>query len=173
MSVDWAETLATYGPLVWRTTYRLLHHDAEAEDCCQETFLAAWKWAQRRPVREWPAFLTSLATRRAIDRLRRRTHSQWRVRPLDDVVEPCCPGDDPLNALRLHELMQQVRVAMAELPAKQAEVFWLSCIEDLTHPQIAEQMAISPNQVRVLLHRARARLARLLADVIAHEPKGT
>jgi RNA polymerase sigma-70 factor (ECF subfamily) len=58
--------------------------------------------------------------------------------------------------------MDRVRAGMAELPDKQAEVFWLSCIEGLAHHQISDRMAIPPGEVRVLLHRARARLRAVL-----------
>ena len=68
--VDWNEILIGHGPVVWRTVYRLLGQHADAMDCYQETFLAAYRWSERHPVGHWPAFLTSLATRRAIDRLR-------------------------------------------------------------------------------------------------------
>jgi hypothetical protein len=33
---------------------------------------AAWRYAEGRPVADWASFLTSLATRRAMDRLRKR-----------------------------------------------------------------------------------------------------
>ena len=69
---DWPSILAEHGAAVWRTVYRLLDHHADALDCYQETFLAAWRFAQREPVVEWRPFLVSLATRRATDRLRQR-----------------------------------------------------------------------------------------------------
>ncbi len=55
--------MAEHGDAVWRTVYRLLDHHADAQDCYQETFLAAWRFAQREPVAEWRPFLVSLATR--------------------------------------------------------------------------------------------------------------
>jgi DNA-directed RNA polymerase specialized sigma24 family protein len=51
---------------------------------------------------------------------------------------------------------------MAELPEKQAEVFWLSCVEGLTHQEIAGRMQLPAGESRVLLHRARAGLAAFL-----------
>ena len=160
---DWRSILAEHGAAVWRTVYRLLNHHADALDCYQETFLAAWRSAQRQPVADWAPFLTSLATRRAMDRLRERYRCRRGLVALDRVPEPTGEADGPLQHARAAELMERVRQAAAGLPDKQAEVFWLSCVEGLSHPQISDRLQLPPGEVRVLLHRARARLRAVLA----------
>jgi RNA polymerase sigma-70 factor, ECF subfamily len=77
--------------------------------------------------------------------------------------------DGPIQEARAHELMDRVREGMAELPDKQAEVFWLSCLEGLSHQQIADLMEVPPGEVRVLLHRARTRLSAVLNLDRLHE----
>ena len=116
----------------------------------------------RGPVAHWPSFLTSLATRRAIDRLRRRGRSHRLFVSLDDVPEPVAPGDSPVEHAQGAERLDEVRGLLAGLPDKQAEVFWLSCVEGMPHGDICEQLRISAGEVRVLLHRARARLRSAL-----------
>lgn len=160
--VDWASILAEHGSRVWRTVYRLLDHDADALDCYQETFLAALRVAEPGAIADWPSFLVSLATRRAMDRLRQRYRSRARFVAIDTIPEPSSEAEDPLRQAQASELMDRVRRGMAELPAKQAEVFWLSCIEGLSHPEIGRRMQLPPAEIRVLLHRARAGLAALL-----------
>jgi RNA polymerase sigma-70 factor (ECF subfamily) len=159
---DWPSILAEHGPVVWRTVYRLLNHHADALDCYQETFLAAWRFTQRQPVADWASFLASLATRRAMDRLRQRYRSRSRLLAIDSVPEPSSEADCPLQHAKASELMDRVREGMTELPDKQADVFWLSCVEGQSHQQIGERMQISPAEVRVLLHRARTRLREIL-----------
>ncbi len=160
--VDWNRILAEHGPAVWRTVYRLLGQHADALDCYQETFLAAYRSVGRGPVAHWPSFLTSLATRRAIDRLRRRGRFHRLFASLDDVSEPVAPGDSPVEHAQGAERLDEVRGLLAGLPEKQAEVFWLSCVEGMPHGDICEQLRISAGEVRVLLHRARARLRSAL-----------
>jgi RNA polymerase sigma factor (sigma-70 family) len=160
--IDWGAVLAEHGSMVWRTVYRLLDHHADALDCYQETFLTAFQFANRQGVADWTSFLVSVATRRAMDRLRQRYRSRSRAIPIDHVAEPFSEVDCPLQQARANELMDRVREGMAELPEKQAEVFWLSCLEGFSHQQIADLMQVPPGEVRVLLHRARAHLGNFL-----------
>jgi RNA polymerase sigma-70 factor (ECF subfamily) len=159
---DWPSILAEHGTAVWRTVYRLLDHHADALDCYQDTFLAAWRFAERQPVADWASFLTSLATRRAIDRLRQRYRNRAHVIAINSVREPSSEAESPLGHASASELMDRVRAGMAGLPEKQAEVFWLSCVEGLSHQQISVRMEVPQAEVRVLLHRARTHLRAVL-----------
>jgi RNA polymerase sigma-70 factor (ECF subfamily) len=160
--IDWGAILAEHGSVVWRTVYRLLDHHADALDCYQETFLSAFHFATRQGVADWASFLVGVATRRAMDRLRQRYRSRSRAVPIDHVAEPSSEVDCPLQQARANELMDRVREGMAELPQKQAEVFWLSCLEGRSHQQIADLLQVTPGEVRVLLHRARTHLGDFL-----------
>jgi DNA-directed RNA polymerase specialized sigma24 family protein len=51
---------------------------------------------------------------------------------------------------------------MTELPANQAEVFWLSEVEMLSHADIAAQLDATTDQVAVWLHRSKKKLRTLL-----------
>jgi RNA polymerase sigma-70 factor (ECF subfamily) len=159
---DWQSILAEHGATVWRTVYRVLNDHADALDCYQDTFIAAWRLAERERVVHWNALLISLATRRAIDRLRQRVRARGRQTTLDDVAEFAGRGPDPADRAQASELMDLVRQGMTQLPDKQAEVFWLSCIEGQSHQSISTDLNLPPGEVRVLLHRARVRLARIL-----------
>ena len=45
--IDWDNLLAREGSAVWRTVYRLVRNQADAEECFQETFLAALEVSNR------------------------------------------------------------------------------------------------------------------------------
>jgi RNA polymerase sigma-70 factor, ECF subfamily len=160
---DWASILAENGPLVWRTAYRVLNNSADAQDCFQDTFPSAWQFARDRRVTAWAPFLTWLATHKAIDRLRQRVRQKARTEELEVAQEAIARPHDPLQSLRLSEALDCLRTALANLPAKQAEVVWLHGVEGLTYQQISEQLGVSRGEVRVLLHRARAQLRDRLA----------
>lgn len=152
-----------HGPLVWRIAWRLLRHDADASDCFQETFASAVRFAQDRPVTNWPGLLTRLATARALDVLRRRRREASRGGPEPNPAGVPSRIESPAAAAEADELAQRLRAALAELPDAQAEVFCLHCLDGLSHEEVAEQAGLKTGHVRVLLHRARHQLQQLLA----------
>lgn len=160
---DWDEILANDGPAVWRTAYRIVGNRADADECFQEAFLAAWTLAREAPVRHWRALLKRLVAARAVDRLRRRlrqgpheTVANW------DVV----PGSNasPTASVEDSELSARLREALARLPAKQSEAFCLQVLEDWSYAEIARHFGETPDAIGVLLHRARKRLRLLLTQ---------
>jgi RNA polymerase sigma-70 factor (ECF subfamily) len=161
--VDWEGIVERDGPAVWRTVYRLLGRRADAEDCFQETFLAALELWRREPVRHPRAALLRLATARAIDRLRWRYRQAGRETdaPFDGVAHA---GDGPSERAAANELSQRLRQALTFLPDKQADVFCLYALEGWSYSEVAEQLRISVEAVGVLLHRGRAKLRVALAE---------
>lgn len=148
--------------MVWRTAYRLLNHHEDAWDCYQETFFEAVKLSALEPVANWPALLKAVASRRAIDRLRRRLAEQNRNAG-DAFLPLIASGEiDPSRGMQDDELRTWLREALGRLPAPQAQAFWLRNMEGLSYQGIAEQMAIQPSAVGVLLHRAKKRLRQML-----------
>jgi RNA polymerase sigma-70 factor (ECF subfamily) len=175
MSVtDWEGIVERDGPAVWRTVYRLLGRRADAEDCFQETFLAALRLWERQPVRHPRAALQRLATARAMDHLRRRYRASAHSGPCSWDSLPH-PGPSPPQSAAAQELSQRLRDALALLPGKQADVFCLYALEGWAYVEIATELGIAADSVGVLLHRARARLRAALADArqeaVVHPPE--
>jgi RNA polymerase sigma-70 factor (ECF subfamily) len=170
---NWPAIVAEHRTAVWRTIYRLLNHEADAADCYQETFLAAYQAVGSGSVSNWRPFLTSIAARRAIDRLRARIRLRERFVSLEGIEDPVAKSATPLQAAGASELLDQVRGLLSELPDKQAEIFWLSCVEGLSHRDIGEQLHIQEGDVRVQLHRARKRLQASLEPIVLGERKDT
>jgi RNA polymerase sigma-70 factor (ECF subfamily) len=169
---DWSEIVRQHGPLVWRTVWRLLGHDADAADCFQRTFLSAVELARSEEIRDWPAVLKRLATARALEQLRRRCRAQARLSPLrdDPPVENMAGG--PFDSAAAGELAERLRQALATIDPQQAQVFALACLEGWSYREIAAQLGITVNHVGVLLNRARAILRdRLKAFHPAPEPE--
>jgi len=61
------------------------------------------------------------------------------------------------------ELVEFLRSGLAKLPEKQATVFWLRSVEELSYVEIAAELGLNTNAVGVLLHRARTALKRHFA----------
>jgi RNA polymerase sigma-70 factor (ECF subfamily) len=85
-----------------------------------------------------------------------------RFRPIDDPRYPQHwaqpPRAWPHERLLAHETMEQVRLAVAQLPPAQQVVLGLRDVDGWSAEQVCEALEITPGNQRVLLHRARARL---------------
>jgi RNA polymerase sigma-70 factor (ECF subfamily) len=159
---DWSQIVEQHGPMVWRTTQRLLNNEADAADCFQRTFVSALGLARGEPVRNWPGLLKHVATARALECLRQRRRESHRLTPLreDFVIDP--KGVGSVQAAEASELAEHLREALAELDSRQAQVFCLACLDGLSYQQIAEELAVTVNHVGVLLNRAKSKLRERL-----------
>lgn len=155
---DWPAIVSEFGPLVWRTAYRLLGHHADAADCFQRTFLGAVEFAAAESVRNWPGLLRRLATARALERLRELARQGGRREPMPEALPIDEKSADPFALTTAGELAGRLREALAEIDPVQAQVFCLIGLEDLSYREAAEQLGITPNHAGVLLNRARAAL---------------
>lgn len=155
---DWKRITEEHASAVWQTAYRLLHNQADAADCLQETFLAAFELAQRQRVRNIRGLLLRLATTRAIDRLRQRTRRARRESECEDWQQLASEAQSC-------ELAARLRAAIGQLPAQEAKVFCLRHFNELSYRQIAKELQITTGAAGVLLHRAKTKLRELLAPV--------
>jgi RNA polymerase sigma factor (sigma-70 family) len=161
-SLDWRQAITDHGPRVWATVYRVLGNEADAEDCFQEAFLAAFKVGQRQQVRDLEALLVRAATARAIDRLRQKLRHPTAV--LDcNGAEPVAPAAlDPAEWMERREQADVLRSALVRVPPQQAEAFCLKYLSDMTQKEIGREMGVSESAAGVLVHRAKVRLRELL-----------
>ena len=139
--------------------YRLLGSVAEAEDTLQDAWL---RWSAVAPgsVESAPAFLTTLVTRLALDRLRsarvvrERYYGLWLPEPevavwCDEAEDAAGTGSVPMAMLLLLE----------RLAPEQRAVFVLREAMDLDYAEIAATLGKSVEACRQIMRRARARLA--------------
>ena len=168
---NWDGIVTNDGPAVWGILWRLLADRADVEECFQETFVAALKLSRRQTVECWPALLASLATARAMDLLRKRYRRGGRCYERSDVADAGEPRLDrastdagPAEHAVAAELSERLREALAQLPEKQAEIFYLHALCGWSHRELGQRMRMTDNAIGVTIHRARQRLRELLGD---------
>jgi len=143
---------ATAGPLRAYVA-RTLGDFGQADDIVQECFLRLLRMVD---APEDPEHLRRLAFRIAsnlmADEWRRRRRS-----PAAADTAPEASSRDPDSALRL----DMTRV-FRQLTPRQRQMMWLSYVEGADHKEIAAALGLREGSIRVLLHRARKKLAALL-----------
>lgn len=159
---DWSAIVHEFGPVVWQTAYRLLGDHAEAGDCFQETFVAAFQSYDHEPVENWSALLKRIATNRAINQLRKRIQHDKHSERLRNGINISCSNPGPDEEAEKHDLSNRLRLALAKLPEREAELLCLRYLHDWSHRRIAEATGLNQNSVGSLLYRARSHLRRLL-----------
>ncbi len=153
--------VAQYGPLVWSIARRFAASPTEAEDAVQDIFIELWKSAGRYDpaIASEPAFITMIARRKMIDRLR-RAERRPQLRPVPDTLA----GVDPGAIERCAEASLAVGV-LATLDPHQRRVLSLAIGQGMTHAEIAEVTAMPLGTVKSLVRRALVAVRkRLLAQ---------
>jgi RNA polymerase sigma-70 factor (ECF subfamily) len=157
---DWESIVRTHTPLAFDAAWRLLGHAADTEDAVQEALLDAFRLHCSQKVDNWGALVRHLATRRAIDRLRKRRKAA--PMPLGTFEVPAPESEQPESVAAERELADRLRRAIAELSEREASVFSLRYFGEMPNSEIARTLEISTDAVGVALYKARNRLKELL-----------
>jgi RNA polymerase sigma-70 factor (ECF subfamily) len=153
------------------TARRLLHDEAVAQDAVQDAMLSAARNLHRfRGESQLPTWLERIVINSALTR--RRVIRRRSEQPLEQFVEhrerrrpsPAFTTDGPCpeRALWRSEMRSLIRDAIDALPADLRTVVILWHFQEAEVSEIASRLRISPNAVRIRLHRARRALHDLL-----------
>ena len=124
---------------------------ADAEEIAQEAYLRAWRSIERYdPDRRFLPWLFTLAWRLWVGRLRRDRPEVDGEGVLASI--PAVAGSGALDC----DVWDVVR---SILPPESVTALWLRYAEDLTAREIGAVLGKTEGAVRVLLHRARERVA--------------
>ncbi|MGD8534873.1 MAG: RNA polymerase sigma factor [Candidatus Aminicenantes bacterium] len=139
-----------------RLFYFLRHKtgsDQDIEDLVQETFLKAFKGIDRfDPERKFSTWLYTIAIREAISH--HRSNKKMKHNPVETSNLP-----GPEEIVIRKEESQNIWELATTLPKKEYEALWLRYAEEMPIKDIARVTKKSPITVRVLLYRARMKLA--------------
>ncbi|MBT2409004.1 RNA polymerase sigma-70 factor [Streptomyces sp. ISL-12] len=145
-------------PQLFGIAYRVLGSAVEAEDVVQETWLR-WQHTDRAKVKEPAAFLTTVATRLAINlaqsaRVRRESYvGPWLPDPVDTVQDP------QLGAERAEALELAVLLLLEKLNPVERTAYVLRQAFDYPYGRIAEILETTEANARQLVSRGRKHLA--------------
>lgn len=172
MPIDWGTALAEHEQRLRITVSCRLGERQAVDEVMQEVALAAVE--QRAPVSEpgkVGAWLRQVAVRQCL-LYRRRRGRQSRL--LDRFASE---GEragtqvavDPLAWLIQVERDENVRTALAGLPARDVEILLLKYTEQWSYRRLAEHLGIAESALETRLHRARRRLREALVSWNAKE----
>lgn len=167
-----AEALASLDSL-YRTALRLTRDPADAEDLVQETYLKAFRAADRfapgTNLRAWLfTILHNTARNRVRDRARDAVDVDSEIVERAAVAQPAAgvgAGFETPESLLLREaLTPELQAAIDELPAAFRQAVWLRDVEEFSYAEIAEMLSVPIGTVMSRISRGR----RLLFERLHH-----
>jgi RNA polymerase sigma-70 factor (ECF subfamily) len=155
---------------IYRAAYRVTGSSSDAEDVVQTIFLRIMKRDEDLVLGPSVAsYLYRSAVNAALDLLRSRGRA--RAVGLDEAAEDVeNMGIEQRSQaearLEGKEMRQSLRVALAKMHPRSAEIFALRYFEGYGNTEIADMFDTSRSSIAVTLHRTRNRLKQELADLM-------
>jgi RNA polymerase sigma-70 factor (ECF subfamily) len=155
-----------YNQRLYRVARSILRDDAEAEDVIQDAYVRAYQHLNQFAGRaKFSTWLTRIAVHEALARAQRRS----RIDSLDAVTGPNGEVSMPDTSIISPEAQASGREvsallenALLALPDAYRTIIMLRDVEEMDTAETAEVLAITEENVKVRLHRARALLRREL-----------
>ncbi len=149
----------------------MLRNDEDARDAVQEGFLSAFRAIQKfNGDCRLSTWLHRIVVNAALMKI--RTRSRRPEESIEDMLprfledghhaEPTSDWGSASALLEQRETRERVRAAIDRLPESYRTVLMLRDIDELDTAETAQLLGLTPNTVKIRLHRARQALAKLL-----------
>lgn len=142
--------------MLYRLALRITLSETEAEDVVQDTLIKVWnRRASWDDINSMEAFCSAICRNIALDRIRKSAGDQQSLDHIAHETADPSTGSNPEAKAIVSDKVALIRRLFNQLPEKQRTVMQLREIEGMSYKEIAEAMAISEEQVKVNLFRAR------------------
>ena len=152
-----------YATQVFSLALAMLRDRDQAADLTQEVFLLVWRHAAiYRPTGSARSWLLRLVRNRAIDEMRRARRRQpgRTSAPVVLATHGTSTGSELLDVI----VQQEVRQAVAALPALHREALLLAFFHGLSHHEIAIRLQTPLGTIKARIRRALLTLRQQLLD---------
>ncbi|NCT83439.1 MAG: sigma-70 family RNA polymerase sigma factor [Comamonadaceae bacterium] len=176
-SAEFSHQIEALRPVLLKYARLQLRNPAWAEDAVSETLLAALEkpqaFAGASQLKTW---LIGILKHKLVDQIRRNSRELSTTASADDgedLDELLFAADghwreaqhdwgDPEAVLRQLDFMKVLEACVDKLPGQQGRLFMMREWLELESDEICKELAISPTNLWVMLHRARLRLRECL-----------
>ncbi len=149
-----------YGPALRRYFHKKVG-PAEAEDLVQDVFVSLQVRGSTETIDNVEGYLFRIAANALARRHKRRN---WDWAGHEDLTDGEWPSEEvsPERVLMGKEAVTKLVAALADLPPRSSEAFFLHRFEEMTYAAIAARMNISTKAVDHAIQRALKHLAKAL-----------
>jgi RNA polymerase sigma-70 factor, ECF subfamily len=172
----WRRLVQLYQPLVqaWCTRSRI--NGPDVEDVCQEVFAAAAaaldRFRRDRPGDTFRGWLRAITRNQVLLLFRRNSgrpqaaggSEAWQN--LQAVADPF-PGPADEDSIEVGQLyLRALELVRGEFEERTWQAFWLTAVEDRDPTTVADELKMTPNNVRQAKSRALRRLREEVGDLL-------
>ena len=141
---------------LYRLALRITLNPAEAEDVVQETMIKVWnRRDQWDEIDSIEAFCLTICRNLSLDKMKKMTNQSQSLSEGEHDTPDHSYSSNPEEQAVQQDRITLVRRLINELPEKQRSVMQLRDFEGKSYKEIADIMAISEEQVKVNIFRAR------------------
>jgi RNA polymerase sigma-70 factor (ECF subfamily) len=141
---------------LYRLALRITLNPAEAEDIVQETMIKVWnRRDQWDDIDSIEAFCLTICRNLSLDKMKKMANQSQSLGEGEHDMPDRSYSSNPEEQAVQQDRVALVRRLIDELPEKQRSVMQLRDFEGKSYKEIAEIMAISEEQVKVNIFRAR------------------
>lgn len=164
-----ARLIGAFERSIYALALQKLGHPEDAQDVAQDAFLEAFRTLDRlRDPVAFPSWIRKIAQNLIYQRLRRREDHPERLggAGTGSVFDGVEAANVPSAEVDPAELPELVLRAISRVPEAYQLPLMLRYLEKLSPQEIAGELHMNPNTVRVTLHRGSMLLRRRLEDVL-------
>jgi RNA polymerase sigma-70 factor (ECF subfamily) len=141
---------------LYRLALRITLNPAEAEDVVQDTMIKVWnRREQWDEIESIEAFCLTICRNLSLDRMRKLENQNQSLEEGEHDSPDQSYASNPEEQAMQRDRVELIRRLINELPEKQLSAMHLREFEGKSYKEIASIMAISEEQVKVNIFRAR------------------
>ena len=159
-------TSVKYGTYLRVVANHILHNDADAEECVNDTYLKAWASIPPQRPERLLAFLARITRNMSLNRLRKRSAQKRGSGEMElllsEIEEFSSAVPSPENQVEESALLERINQYLRAQPAQKRTIFLKRYWAMMGVREIAEEAGMTQSKVSSILYRMRQELKRQL-----------
>jgi RNA polymerase sigma-70 factor (ECF subfamily) len=154
---------------MYRYALSILRNRDVAHDVVQDCLVKIWRNRQKLPeIKSIDSWVMRITRNQCYDwvKVNRFSLDSDREIERDDIVQHEPVGTD--QKILVHDQQNWLDKVVESLPQKQKEVYHLREVEEMNYQEIAEILSLSLGEVKITLHRSRAKIRETIKKIEAY-----
>ena len=161
---DFAVLVDRYKDKAFSLVNSIIKNDMETEEVLQDCFLKVYNSLRKfRGESKFSTWFYRIVYNTSLTRVSNKKRKiEIKMLSIDDLIN--FTNDNKINNYEKNELSESLSLIILKLPSNYSTIINLFYLEEMSCNDICEVMDMSLNNVKVMLHRARAALRKIVFE---------